>query len=116
MPSRGAMSPGPDRAPDAARRYDANRREIPEEAKATSRVIRPEVNPHAKRDGQQQPEKDSERARRPLLLEIVSAHRRGWPLRGTALRREQRFVRDRLQLSIDLRQLFRPVALGHRQA
>src|SRR3954468_9673692 len=108
------MAPRPHGAPDAAGRHDADGCQIAGESEPTPRVVRPEVYPDAQRYREQEPEENAERARGALLLEIVGARGGGRSFRWAAFRREQRLVGDRLQLAVDLRQLLRPVALGHR--
>src|SRR4051812_45314427 len=103
------MAPRPHGAPDAAGRHDANGCQIAGESESTPRVVRPEVYPNAQGYREQEPEENAERARGTLLLEIVGARGGGRPLSRGALRGEQRFVGDRLQLPVDLRQLLRPV-------
>src|SRR5689334_15261638 len=53
---RRSMSPRPYGAPNAARRYNARRAKITEEAGATARVVRPDQQCDAGGDGQQQAE------------------------------------------------------------
>src|SRR5690606_41993644 len=73
---------------------------------AATRAVRPEEHPHSEGDGEQQAERHPQRRRRLLLGDDVRARLRG----GRSLGWQERLVRDRLELLVDLLELFVPVS------